>query len=165
MPPEVDFASRRRAAAAGAAAHAMHIDAAGVMGPDLGFFQAASGGHRAPVVLLNAQIPQLEAGGPEGPEELVAVVLQGLQPRSGSGPHGEQPPLETQGAAMGRQLGAGNLGPRLPQGRQVSALLPLLFQPLEATGQAARAGPWRGHQQREVADLAGVLAGRLGHHW
>ena len=56
----------------------MHIDAAGVMGPDFGFFQAASGGHRAPVVLLNPQIPQLEAGGPERPEELVTVVLQGL---------------------------------------------------------------------------------------
>lgn len=143
----------------------MHIDAARVMGPDLGFFQSPSGGHWPPVVLLNAQIPQLEAGGPERPQELVAVVLQGLQPGPWSSPHGEQPALETQGAAMGRQLGAGDLGPGLPEGRQVSALLPLLFQPLEATGQAAGTGPGRGHQQRKVADLAGVLAGRLGHHW
>ena len=127
------------------------------------FLLTARWGDGARVVLLQAEVAHRKAVGAQGPQQLVAVVLKGLQPGAGGGPHREQAAVEAQGAAVGGQLGAGDAGPGLPEGRQMPPLLPPLLEVLQAAGQAASGRPWRGHQQRQVADLAGLLAGRLGH--
>ena len=72
----------------------MHIHPAGVDSPGLGLGLAPRGGLGAAVMLLDLQIPQAESGCPQGTNQLVAVVLQGLQPGAGGGSHGEQASLQ-----------------------------------------------------------------------
>jgi phage shock protein A len=141
----------------------MDIHPAGVGCPHIRFLEAAWRGGFAWVVLFQAQIAHAEAMGAQGPQQLVPVVLQGLEPGAGRCPHGEQAAVQPQGPAVGGELGAGDAGPGLPEGCQVSALLPALLQLPQAAGQFAGRGARRRHQQAEVADLAGLLAGSLGH--
>jgi hypothetical protein len=58
----------------------MHISPAGVTVPDLGLRFAVWSSGRRGVVLFDPQIAQVEPRGPHGGQQLVAVVLQGLQP-------------------------------------------------------------------------------------
>jgi phage shock protein A len=71
------------------------------------------------MVLLDAQIPQVKPLGPQGRQQLVAVVLQGLQPGPRRRPHAQHPRLQAQRPAVGRQLGARQPRPGLPERRQV----------------------------------------------
>jgi hypothetical protein len=113
----------------------MDIDAAGVASPAGGRIGGAGCRRGAGVVLLNANFPDAKAGGPQGSQQLMAVVLQGLQPGARRRSDAEHPTAQLQRAAMGRQLGAGEGGPGLPEGGLVTLLLPVLAQFLEAAGQ------------------------------
>jgi hypothetical protein len=85
--PELHLSARGRAAALGAGDHATAIHAAGMAAPDLLLHQACRPGLGAGMVLLHPHLAQLKAGGPQGPQQLMAVVLQGLQPGPRLGPH------------------------------------------------------------------------------
>ena len=56
------------------------------------------------MVLLHPDLAQLKTSGPQGPQQLMAVVLQGLQPGPRLGPHREPARLQPQRLAMGGQL-------------------------------------------------------------
>lgn len=126
----------------------MNIHPAGMDSPGFGFGFAPWGGLAAGVMLLDLQIPQAEACGSEGTHQLVAVVLQGLQPGTRCCPHGEQASLEPERAAVGGELGTGDFGPGLPERRQMATLMPVFFQRLETAPQTARPWPRGRHQQR-----------------
>ncbi len=103
-------------------------------------------------MLAHAQIADLKACAPQRPHQLVAVVLERLQPRPRSCPHREQPGMEVQRPAVGSQLGAGDAGPGLPERRQGSFLLPVRFECLQALAQGTGRRPRRGQQKRQGAD-------------
>ncbi len=92
----------------------------------------------------------------------MAVVLESLQPGARGGPHRETGALQAQGPAMGSQLGAGEVGPTLPEGRQMALALPPPLQVRQALveGRGRRSG--RGQQQRQIADAAARLVGLAG---
>ena len=92
----------------------MHIHPAGMDAPHFFLLLAAGGYGGAGVVLLQAYVAHGEAVGAQGPEQLVAVVLERLQPGARGGAHGEQAAVQPQGPAVGCQLGAGDAGPGLP---------------------------------------------------
>ena len=135
----------------------MHIHPAGMDAPHFVLLLAAGGHGGAGVVLLQAYIANSEPVGAQGPQQLVAVVLQCLQPGARRGAHGEQAAVQPQRATVGRQLGAGNARPGLPQGCQVSASLPALLQLPQAAGQGTGRRPGRWHQQAQIAELASLL--------
>ena len=84
------------------------------------------------MVLAETQIPNVEARASQGPQQLVAVVLQGLEPGPGSCPHGEHPALQVQWTAVGGQLAAGDARPGLPEAGQLPLTLPVAAQALQA---------------------------------
>ena len=83
------------------------------------------------MVLAEAQIPNTEAGAPQGPQQLVAVVLQGLEPGTRGRPHREHTALQVQGTAMRGQLTAGDARPGLPEAGQLPFALPVAAQALQ----------------------------------
>ena len=96
------------------------------------------------MVLFHAQLPHRETRRPQGPQQLVAVVLKGLQPGPRGRAHREPAALQAQGAAVGGELGAGQAGPALPEGRQMALALPFLLNGLQALLQCRSRGPrWR----------------------
>lgn len=163
MAPAGHFARRCRPPTGGTVGLTVHIDAAGMERPDFGFQAAAGGRDRRGVVLLHAQITHRETSSAQGPEQLVAVVLERLQPGARRRSHREQASLQLQGAAVAGQLRPGDARPGLPEGRQVAVPAPLLLQGLQAAGHSAGGGLGRGQQHRQVADAAGLQEGGLGH--
>jgi hypothetical protein len=92
MAPEGQFTRRRWTAADRAgAALAMHVESAGMGGPDGRFLLHGRGLNGTRVVLLHDHLPHLEPRSAQGPQQHVAVVLQGLEPGAGSRPHREPP--------------------------------------------------------------------------
>lgn len=112
-------------------------------GPDVRFALATRRAGGAGVVLLHPHIPHHEASRPQRTQQLVAVVLQRLQPRPRRRTHGQQA-LQLQGTAMGSQLGAGDPGPFTPQPRQVAVAAPVLLEMIETTRQGAGRRPGGG---------------------
>ncbi len=132
----------------------MHVHPTGMEGP--GACRLLSGQLRLDgwMVLGDAHLPHGKAGGPQAAEQLVAVVLQGLEPGAGGGSHREHAALQAQGAAVGGQLGTGQGRPALPQGPQVALALPLLLQRVEALGQGRGRRVSGRHHHRDAADAA-----------
>jgi len=100
---------------------------------------------------LNAQIAQRKPRSAQGRQQLVAVVLQRLQPGTRISPHGQAPALQPQRAAMLRQLRAGDARPRLPERCQMATAAPALLQGHQAITQRFSRGRWRRQQQRHGA--------------
>lgn len=113
------------------------------------------------MVLLHPDVAQVKASRPQGGQQLVPVVAEGLEPGSGGRADAEHPATEAQGATVGGQLGAGQPGPALPERRQVVLLLPLLLKASQAAGHALR-GRGRGIKQDGDATLA-ATAQSTGH--
>ena len=92
MAPESKF-TRRCGTAAGraGAALAVHIESAGMGGPDGSFLLHGRGWNGTPVVLLDDHLSHLEPSATQRPQKHVAVVLQGLEPGAGSCPHRQAP--------------------------------------------------------------------------
>ena len=132
MAPAGHFARRRRPLAFGAVGLAMHIDAAGMKRPDLGFQAAAGGRDSRGVVLLHPQITHRETSAAQGAEQLVAVVLERLQPGARRRSHREQASQQLQGAAVAGQLRPGDARPGLPEAGQLTLALPVAAQALQA---------------------------------
>lgn len=137
----------------------MHIDAAGVAGPGLGLGFAGRTGGWGGVVLFQAQVPQGVPGGPQAGQQLVPVVLQGLQPGAGCRAHRENPALQPQGPAVWCQLGAGQPGPGLPEGGKVAFALPVLFQCRQAACQGLGGRPLGSPQYRDLTQPHGQRRG------
>lgn len=78
-------------------------------------------------MLAEAQITDRKPGSPQGSEQLVAVVSQGLQPLGVLGAHGEHAAMEAERAAVGGKLVSGNPRPGLPEGRQAARPPPLML--------------------------------------
>lgn len=75
-------------------------------------------------MLAEAQLPHAETRSPQGPQQLVAVVLQGLEPGSRGRSNGQHTALEVQGAAMGGQLLPYDAGPGLPEPSELAFPFP-----------------------------------------
>jgi len=103
---------------------AMDVESTGMGGPYGGFLLHRRGLNGAAVVLLHDDLPHLEARSAQGPQQHVAVVLQGLEPGARSRPHREPPCPQGKGAAVGSQLGAGQARPGQPEGGQMALPLP-----------------------------------------
>jgi len=110
----------------------MHIDPAGVAGPHFGLDLRSGGRGGVAIVLAEAQIPHAEARTPEGPQQLMAVVLQGLEPGPWDRPHREHTALQVERTAVGGQLAADDTRPGLPKAGQLPLALPVAAQPLDA---------------------------------
>ena len=125
MAPEGQFTRRGWTAAGRAgAALAVHIESAGMGGPDRSLFLHGRGRHRTPVVLLHYHLSHLKPSSTQGPQQHVAVVLQGLEPGAGSCPHRQAPSPQGKGSAVGCQLGTGQARPGQPKGGQMALPLP-----------------------------------------
>lgn len=134
----------------------MDVAAAGMDGPHLRFAAATRRDGGTGMVLLHPHIANGVAGTPQGSQQLMAVVLQGLQPGARGGAHGEQAALKLQGPAMGGQQRASDAGPLPPQRSQVPVAAPVLLERLQAAGQADGRGPGRRHQQGKIPHAAGL---------
>ena len=110
----------------------MDIDTAGMALPGLSRRLAVSRHKGLGQGSLDTQIAQRKAACPQSGQQLVAVVLQGLQPGAGRGPNAEHSTLEPQRTAMGGELGPGDARPGLPQGCQMPPLAPAALQSIEA---------------------------------
>lgn len=137
----------------------MHIHPTGMAAPHLRLLQASRPRLATGMMLLHPYLAQLKTGGPQGPQQLMAVVLQGLQPGPRLGPHREPARLQPQRLAMGGQLGAGQPRPGPPQGRQVAVALPPLLELLQTAGQLL-SWCWRRRHQHVHISLppTGALA-------
>lgn len=106
----------------------MHVDATGMALPGRRDGRAIGRHWALWGSALNAQIAQLKPRSAQGRQQLVAVVLQRLQPGPRISPHGEAAALQPQGPAMLSQLRAGDARPRLPERCQMAAAAPALLQ-------------------------------------
>ena len=145
--PAPHFALGGRTTAVRAGAQAVDIDPARVGRPDRRFTEGAGGLAGGGIVQLDGEIAHAETGSPQGPEQLVPVVTQGLEPLGMAGTNRQSPGTQAQGPAVGGQLGTGDLGPGLPKGSQVAGRAPLALQLGQATGQGAGGGRRGWHQQ------------------
>ena len=127
MAPEGQFTRRGWTAAGRAgAALAMHIESAGMGGPDGSFILHGRGWNGTPVMLLHDHLSHLKTSSTQRPQQHVAVVLQGLEPGAGSCPHRQAPSPYGKGSAVGSQLGTGQARPGQPKGGQMALPLPRL---------------------------------------
>ena len=94
MPPQLQFPLRRRATTAVALPQAVHIDAAGVMAPNLGFLAAAG---------LRAQLQGIRCArhAREGPQ-LPALVERGVDALKVGVGHGVKPTRQFHEGVTGR---------------------------------------------------------------
>ena len=81
-------------------------------GPDAGLAVAIA--RRRRMVLLDAQVLDGVASGPQGGQKLRTAVLQGLTPLGMAGTDGENLALQMQRSAVGCELFPCNGGPVLP---------------------------------------------------
>jgi len=84
------------------------------------------------IVLAKAQIPHIEPRTPQGPQQLMAVVLQGLEPGPWDRPYREHTALQVERTAVGGQLAAGDARPGLPEAGQLPLALPMAAEVLQA---------------------------------
>ena len=84
------------------------------------------------MVLLDAQVLDGVASGPQGGQKLRTAVLQGLTPLGMAGTDGEDAALKTEGLAVRGQMSSGDAGPVLPERRQAALAMPVAFEILKA---------------------------------
>jgi hypothetical protein len=129
----------------------MHINAAWVPCPDIGLRLPPRRGEGLNVVLLHPHLPHGKPRSSEGPQQLMAGVEQSLQPGTRSCPNGEHTSLQREGTAMGRQLGASQSGPGLPEGGQMALPLPVQLEGVQTSPQALCRSRGSGHQEGDIA--------------
>ena len=136
----------------------MDINAARVPCPDIGFRFPPRHGQGLDVMLLHPHLPHGKPCSSEGSQQLMAGVKQSLQPGTRCRSHGEHPPLQREGTAMGGQLGPGQPGPGLPQGGQMALPLPVLLEGVQTSPKALRRSRGGRHQKGDVAQNSLFLA-------
>lgn len=104
------------------------------------------------MVLLHPDLANGEARTPEGAQQLMPGVEQSLEPGPRSRPHGEHPPHQREGPAVGGQLGTSQLGPGLPKPCQVAILLPLVLKRCQTSAQTDGGCSRSREQEGHIAD-------------
>ncbi len=103
------------------------------------------------MVLAHPHLPHGKPRSSEGTQQLMTGVEKALQPWPRRCPHREHPTDQRQWAAMGGELGTGQAGPGLPEGRQMAVPPPLMLQISQAGADAFGRGWRRGQQQGHIA--------------
>lgn len=133
----------------------MDIHPTRVVTPDPRLLFTAWGRQIRGMVTLHPNITHGEPRCPERTHQPVTVVLQRLQPGTGTGTHREAPSTQPQRTAMGSQLFAHQLRPGLPESSQIPFPPPLVLKRPQAPGQRFKRPEGSRDQHRHLSLTSG----------